>query len=375
MRSYKLLALALALVLATVACLTSGEATQEAPTTDLEATQRALEATQNALSVPAEPTNTTAPVAPDVDDDVAPPPFEISPDLYIHPNGLFQLNPPLGWSLNEGSGSALFDSPDGVATINIQVTNTGVPLDATAFENFVYARESNFFSGFEGYTQSDISFDHASGSATAVKDVLFNGIPQTVFTLYNILDQAIFSFDFWANSDVFDTYTDQFNAVLDTATIYSDAAAQNISPYDWIIYFYGPGNLFMIEVPEAWTYMREVDDDYIVDTFVSPDNHALIENITYDDGLAYSKKDVSEITLELLRTYYTQDIVITDDQVQPDGSERLIWYSPSGGYSGVTFFELRGTTTILILTLMYDDPYEDVFADPLNNTIDTYTIP
>jgi hypothetical protein len=60
--------------------------------------------------------------------------------------------------------------------------------------------------------------------------------------------------------------------------------------------------------------------------------------------------------------------------VQPDGSERLIWSSPSGDYSGTSFLETRGTT-FLLFTTMYDNPYEDYYLETLNYTIGTYEVP
>jgi hypothetical protein len=115
-------------------------------------------------------------------------------------------------------------------------------------------------------------------------------------------------------------------------------------------------------------------DVFIVDTFTSPDEHAFIENITYDDGEAISRSDAGAFALELMKEFYAGDIQVSDDQVQPDGSERLTWHSPSGGYSGISFLETRGTT-FLLFSSIWDDPYEDDYLDSLRYTIETYDVP
>jgi hypothetical protein len=127
-------------------------------------------------------------------------------------------------------------------------------------------------------------------------------------------------------------------------------------------------------VPESWLYEFTYEEVVAVDTFYSPDDHALIENIVYDDGEEVSKSEAGAFALELLREFYAEDIRITDDQVQPDGSERLIWNSPSGEYTGWSFFETRGTT-FLLFTLIYDNAYEDIYFDVLNDVVETYDIP
>jgi hypothetical protein len=130
--------------------------------------------------------------------------------------------------------------------------------------------------------------------------------------------------------------------------------------------------LYQIELPVSWGYTQSESDDNttFIDTHTAPDGHALISNISYDDGRTVSKADAGQFALELLRNFYTKgvnDIKITHDQVQSDGSERLDWYSKSGNYYGSSFFETRGTTFMLFTTI-YDEGF-DFYEGPLQNTI------
>ena len=61
-------------------------------------------------------------------------------------------------------------------------------------------------------------------------------------------------------------------------------------------------------------------------------------------------------------------------QVQSDGRERLTWFDGDGGYSGISVFETRGTT-FLLFTVLWDDPFEDIYFDALDYTINSYVNP
>jgi len=148
--------------------------------------------------------------------------------------------------------------------------------------------------------------------------------------------------------------------------------------------FTDQNNLYTIEVPPDWTNEQSYDSEnnyYYIDTFTSPDGGAVIENIVYDDGTAFTGNQKSKFALYLLNTFYSTtgkegDIRISDDNIMSDGSERLTWTSKGGGYSGISFLEVRSNgTTFLFFTVDWGNDVEDVYRDTLNYVIETYTIP
>lgn len=324
---------------------------------------------------PTEPPATEAPPteAPAVEE---PPPvtMELDSTSYIHPLDFFEITPPAGWIVEEGDGGASFGEPNGIGYIEVEVTNTGTPLDDIAFERFVDARELNLFGDYEGYETVDYQIDPELKIARVTKELVLDGIPQTIFTYYDLYDQAMYATDFWADSDVFADYESGFEEVLDSMFVNSAAVAESAVPYYWIYTFSGPGDLFTIDIPIPWTYERDESDVAIVDAFYAPDEHGFIENITYDDGEEISRSAAGAFALELLKEFYASDIQISDDQVQPDGSERLTWRSPSGEYSGISFLETRGST-FLLFSAVWDDAYEEAHLDSLVYTIETYDVP
>jgi hypothetical protein len=139
-------------------------------------------------------------------------------------------------------------------------------------------------------------------------------------------------------------------------------------------------DLAQFEIPSDWKYEHNSSDNVYVDTFTAPDGNALIENLVYDDGSSFTGGVNGKFALYLLHTYYSAtgkegDIKVLDDAVQSDGSERLVWTSRSGGFSGVSFFEVRNKTTFLMLTGKWADEFEDTYLPVMNNAIATYKIP
>lgn len=335
--------------------------------------------TQTTAPPPAEaPTKAPPPTKAPAPTDIPPSPpatkaFELDTVLFKHPDGLFELYPPAGWTAEPDTGSVSFSDPTNVGFIYLQVTNTGTELDMTAFERFADAREANFFATYDDYVQTEREVYPDTAVISIVKEIDLDGVPQTILTVYDKKGSVIYAIDFWADTAEFERYIDGYLEVFDTINVDSSVAAQQ-EVYYWVFTFTGPNGLFEIKVPSSWRYERSEGDTAIVDTFYSPDEHAVIQNITYDDGTAISKSVAGQFALQLLRSYYASDIRITGDKVQPDGSERLTWNSPSGDYSGVSFLETRGTT-FLMFTVMYDNPYKQTYIDTLDYVISTYAVP
>jgi len=148
--------------------------------------------------------------------------------------------------------------------------------------------------------------------------------------------------------------------------------------------FTDQNDLYSIEVPADWTYEQTYDaenNNYYIDTFTSPDGGAVIENIVYDDGKPFTGNQKSKFALYLLNTFYSStgkegDIRVSDDRIMKDGSERLTWTSKGGGYSGISFLEIRNNgTTFLFFTVDWGNDVEDVYWDTLDYVINSYQVP
>jgi hypothetical protein len=260
--------------------------------------------------------------------------------------------------------------------LDFSVSKTGEQLDSTALEAFIKATEANYFGGFNDYKETNYSFDPSTNSALVSKTLSTENGDRKAFTYYLQDGLGVYSFDFWVNADQSSDYKDAYANLLGTITT-DGKAAVDLPVYSFIYTFTDKNNQFQFDVPLAWTYAYNESKTAYSDTFTSPDNHSLIENISYDDGTATTKAQAGDLALQFLNKGYTNganDIKITGDKVQKDGSERLTWTSRSGGFSGQSFFETRGTT-FLMLSWLVDNGYEDMFGPVFDNTLSSYTIP
>jgi len=149
-----------------------------------------------------------------------------------------------------------------------------------------------------------------------------------------------------------------------------------------IVTFTDENNLLAFDVPGDWTYEQLPGNNNYIDRITAPDGSAIIDSLVYNDGAVFSGKDNGKFALQLLNQFYSStgkegDIRISNDQIMPDGSEKLTWSSKGGGYSGVSFFELRGSDskTFLMFTLFYNNDADQAVLDVLDNAIASYVIP
>ena len=149
--------------------------------------------------------------------------------------------------------------------------------------------------------------------------------------------------------------------------------------------FTDQNNFYTIEVPADWEYSQSVegDDTYssYIDTFVSPDGGAVIENIVYiQRNTPFVGGQNGKFALAILNQLYSKtgregDIRISDDQIMKDGSERLTWTSKEGQYSGISYFEVREKYNFLMFTVNWGNDMYDTYFDTLNSVIESYRIP
>jgi len=160
------------------------------------------------------------------------------------------------------------------------------------------------------------------------------------------------------------------------------AAVAPPSASEWVT-FTDESDLLEIEVPGDWEYSQTSDTDndfWYWDVFTSPDGHAQIDSIVYDDGEPFVGTQSGKTALQWLHQNYSNtgqegDIRISEDSMQKDGSERLVWESKGGDYSGISFFEIRKPTAMLMFTVWWDNDYEDEYLDLLNEVVASYRVP
>jgi hypothetical protein len=156
-------------------------------------------------------------------------------------------------------------------------------------------------------------------------------------------------------------------------------AADAPSGDEWLT-FTDENDYLEFDLPGDWDYGQDRDaanDNWYWDIFRSPDGHAGIESIVYDEGKVLN---TGKTALSWLHQFYSStgkegDIRISDDSIQKDGSERLTWRSKGANRSGISFFETRRPTAMLMFTVWWDDDYKEQYGDILDDVISSYRVP
>jgi hypothetical protein len=298
----------------------------------------------------------------------------LSDTPYDHPSGAFSITLPEDWEIDEKNNSVFVTSPDKVVAIEVSFTNVTNPLTEEELNTFILAVEDNWFGTFDNYTAGDFELQ-SDGSIGVFKTLdLSSGTPQSVFSYYWQEDAIVYEQDFWVDTDQYDTYVDGLVEVANSMST-DPSSGTDADPYAIVYTFTGPNDLFEFNIPYPWTRETDSAESATIDTFRAPNDLSFVENITYDDGTEVSKSEAGAFARTLLEDFYEiTDLVVTDDQVQDDGSERLTWNSPSKGIDGESFFETRGTTFLLLTWVVVTENYND-FETVWSDVVGSYSVP
>jgi len=300
------------------------------------------------------------------------PPIHLKTKSFQHPDSLFTLLVPESWKIDQDQNSASFSDPEGRALLNVYSVNTGYPLDDESFQRFVDARESNVFSGYDNFFEVD-RWSSTDGNSTDIKkQFLYGGEPKSVETLYSKQDHAIIILDFWSDQTSFDAYQDSLKEILESVSINPDAVS-NQQVYSSESEKITQNESFSVAVPPYWWIRHTSGEKTTVDTFSSPDERAFLQTIIYDDGQPMSRMVAGNIVRTLLREQYAKDMIIYSDTLLSDGREKMGWNSKQGNYQGITWFETRGTT-LLALTMMWDNDLTEYYQNTLEKMVNSYKI-
>jgi hypothetical protein len=143
--------------------------------------------------------------------------------------------------------------------------------------------------------------------------------------------------------------------------------------------------LYTFDIPADWSYEGTdlgnaiYSDVYMyADTWTSPDGGAVIEGISgRSEGFDFDGTTSTRVALDMLNYYYSDtgkegDIRISETSTAEDGSTRFDWESKGGDYSGISWFEVRGTRTFLMWTVNWGNGVDQSLLDTVDNAINTY---
>lgn len=343
--SRRLAALAM-LIMAALACGSFG---MEPTATPFAKPTKAPQATPTEDAVVNHPTATSKPPKPTAT--TAQSAFTLADEAFEHSSGAFSIQLPAEWEIEEFSSSVSANDPAGPGFIEITFVNVGVELTAEQLRAYALAVEDNWFATFDNY-EPDAPETFESGTILIFKTLDFDGVPQTVYSYYWQEGTVVYAEDFWVDSDQYDVYVDGYGEVSSSTRTDPQAGAE-VGLYGLRYEFIAPNDVFALNVPYGWAHTTDSDDVATLDSFNSPDDATSIETIIYDDGVEISQSLAGEFALTLLKEFYDfSDVRVSADETLNDGREKLAWSSAASGVEGISYFESRGTTFIMLMWIV-----------------------
>lgn len=299
--------------------------------------------------------------------------FILADEAFEHSSGAFSIQLPAEWEIEEFNASVSANDPAGPGFIEIAFVNVGQALTAEQLLAYAQAVEDNWFATFDHY-EPEAPETFESGTLLIFKTLDFDGVPQTVYSYYWQAGQVVYAEDFWVDSDQYDAYVDGFGEVSSSTRTDPEAGAE-ASLYGLRYEFIAPDNLFAFNVPYGWEHTTDSADVATLDSFNSPDDVTSIETIVYDEGNEISQSVAGQFALTLLKEFYDfSDVRVAADEPLDDGREKLTWSSANSGVDGVTYFESRGTTFIM-LTWIVEQGATTFYAPLWDEIADSYYVP
>lgn len=284
---------------------------------------------------------------------------------YTHPQGLFSIQAPKGWLVTQGDKDITFTAPEDDLVINITALNTGYALDSESFNRFISIQEDKKALEVDSYIEIDRRSGSHKDTYTVINSFYDREILRKGATYYQNSANAVIIANFYSEEVIFDTYSGLFD-ILSSSIELNEKAVTALPVYSYNDAKLHSNHHFSIRVPPYWQFNRTEEDHMMIDTFISPDENAVIQTIVFDDGQKVSKVVASELALTLLRENYTKDISVTKDEVIKDGREKLSWRSNAGDYQGITSFAVRGTEIYVVTVMWSNDPaqlYQNILED------------
>lgn len=296
---------------------------------------------------------------------------------YYHPSGVFQFQYPAAWQVETSEFGAVFISePIGEGTISVTATYSGYALSGDGFVNYVYAREENFFTGFNDYRPGEAVFDDLDDQATVTKQLTYQDIPETVDSYYLRSDDTVFTIDVWMETSLENVYREMYQTTLDTFETDSSYAI-DFPLYNFVTTFYAPLNLFSFEVPNSWQYYYFSSEGIIVDRFTSPDRQSSIEHVTIYDVKDIPSKEQEKRLAEVFNKIWDEpqtNLKVKNRDNFDDGSTYILWKSDKSDWQIETYYQVTDGK-ILALNGLIRKGYESFYQSTVDYAFDWYQVP
>jgi hypothetical protein len=297
---------------------------------------------------------------------------------YFHPSDMFSYDVPAGWVVDESSNGVQISSPTSI-TLSISWIDGGYKLSTASFLKLASNTENTQYAGRHRYHVIAHREDQLNRSVFVEKTYLQDGVRRTSISIYRQVGQFMYIVEMsgdWAEITSSPNYEALFFSFNESIRV-SPLADLSSVPYFSAWTFTQVQDRFSMDIPLGWEWSASEPQENIVKTqFHSPDGNAIIDHVFWDYGEIIKMDFAAEYAFNLLGTSYAKgkdDIKVTSEIILDTGTrEKIIWVSRSGGYAGVTYFEVRNRTQMHILSFTWNRLFDDIYAPVMEAAAATF---
>ncbi len=307
----------------------------------------------------------------------------LSKDKYSSPTGAFSMYPPEKWKfVSEGLSTYIgvdYEDPSGSGFINVSFINTGVKLEKAAFKELVNSYEFNAFIAVndDDYTELNREMDLDNGYVEIRRRTSIKYSIHTVKTIFKQMDNAVYQVQMGARSDEWKKYEPIFEEFAGAIT-YDPEMAQDTISYFYLLPYTSDTDAFEFWAPAHWAFFFDDSEQfYTYEGFISPNDDAFVESLSYDDEREHWGKAVAGYwAQDTLMRYYAKrasDLVITKDFMNENGLEQMDWYTKEEKLEGHTVIYAKDTQ-VMMFTVYWKQEAEETYKNLMDLLIKWYEI-
>jgi hypothetical protein len=299
---------------------------------------------------------------------------------YLHPSNMFSYEVPVGWTVEDSPLSVQVSSPTSIV-FSVSWIDGGYTLSTSSFIKLASNTENTKYASHDRYRVIAHREDRQNRFVFVEKTYLQDGARRISISIYRQIGQFMYIVEMsGAGTEITSSpkYEELFFAFNESIRPHSVANLTSVAYLDvWT--FTEAENRFSMDVPLGWEWSAsEPQEDVEKTQFRSPDGNAVIDTIYWNPGEFINMVFAADYAFNLLADSYlksTDDIKVISEIILEDGrKEKITWVSRSGGYAGVTYFEVRNRVEMRVLSFTWNRLFDDIYAPVMENAAATYEL-
>ncbi len=294
---------------------------------------------------------------------------------YLHPSGMFSYEVPATWTIQNTAHGITAQSPNAIV-LSATVMNTGYILSSMSFLRLASNTETTHYGNEERYVEVSRKEDRLNRLVFVEKTYTQNGTRKLAMSIYRQVGQSMYLVEMVGDRMLI-TSSPKYEALFSN---FNDSIRDRQDPnailpaYSTSWKFVEADNDYSMEIPVGWKLVTDQPEPGLThNEFNSPDGNAVIETFLLKQGEIVVPRFAAQYALNLLETSYgkgSDDIRVTSEVILKERtSGKITWLSRSGGYAGVTYFEVRNRTHVFILTRAWNRLFEDIYKPVVDTAV------